>query len=76
MEGEFAYAGKGEAALARCLAKRRLFYKKIGEWYFPLADSTITTYLRNIKKQMIDDLAKEKRQRKANEKGKKSPRKS
>ena len=66
--------GEGEAGFARLIDSRKLFYKKTGDRYTLLNVSTITTYLRNVKSQVLAEIAaeraEEKKQKEEKRKGK------
>lgn len=62
--GDIHSYGEGEAAFARLIASRELFYKKTGDRFTPLNVSTITTYLRNVKSKVLTEIAEERAEEK------------
>ena len=63
--------GEGEAGFARLIDSRKLFYKKVGNRYTLLNVSTITTYLRNVKSKVLEEIAVERAEEKKRKEEKK-----
>ena len=56
--------GEGEAGFARLIDSRELFYKKVRDRYILLKVNTITTYLRNVKGKVVEEIAAERAEKK------------
>lgn len=60
--------GEGEAGFARFIASQKLFYKKVRSRYILLDLSSITTYLRNAKGNVLIEIAEERAEKKKRKK--------